>query len=381
VETVGLKQRIEMLEQENRRLSEVNEVVKRDIGDISGMKELLANLEAKHEKLRETVARHGDDLLETRRRNSELGGHVQQLEKENRRIRATSEGLKSQLARAEAGQQRVVAGLQEAIAAGGSKVTEKVTNLEQELAKLKWEIKWMKTEKQFSPSAKKRKLTVNVLGHGRTTIDVHPPSFFALNFPFHPVVNQRIVEIDVPDGIIAHLTRECSGNVHDRNVVEVTSGSFEKETYGANPHSGAFDNDPSFAAKNVADLETDLFFLSAYRTREKDIPHTWNNWICYHFKERRIVPTHYTIRTWRGNPGGHHLKSWVIETSTDGENWREVAHEEDNKQLNGKWFTATFAVAGGEECRFIRLVNIGRNHFGDDSLWISAWEIFGNLIE
>jgi hypothetical protein len=33
---------------------------------------------------------------------------------------------------------------------------------------------------------------------------------------------------DVPDGVIAHLTRECGGNVHDRDVVDVTSGSFEK---------------------------------------------------------------------------------------------------------------------------------------------------------
>jgi hypothetical protein len=49
---------------------------------------------------------------------------------------------------------------------------------------------------------------------------------------------------DIPDGILEHLTRECSGNVHDRQVVEVTSGSFEKETHGANPHSGAYDNDP-----------------------------------------------------------------------------------------------------------------------------------------
>jgi hypothetical protein len=53
----------------------------------------------------------------------------------------------------------------------------------------------------------------------------------------------------------------------------------------------------------------------------------------------------------------------------------------DNDRLNGKWFTATFAVAGGGECRFIRLVNIGRNHFGNDILCISAWEIFGSLME
>jgi hypothetical protein len=44
-------------------------------------------------------------------------------------------------------------------------------------------------------------------------------------------------QFDVPDGIIAHLTRECGGNVHDRHVVDVTCGSFEQETVGANPHS------------------------------------------------------------------------------------------------------------------------------------------------
>jgi hypothetical protein len=53
----------------------------------------------------------------------------------------------------------------------------------------------------------------------------------------------------------------------------------------------------------------------------------------------------------------------------------------DNKQLSGNRFTGTFAVAGGEECRFIRLVNIDRNHFGSDQLVISAWEIFGTVIE
>jgi hypothetical protein len=190
------------------------------------------------------------------------------------------------------------------------------------------------------------------------------------------------MKIDVPDGIIAHLTRECGGNVHKRNVVDVTSGSFEKESDGANPHSGAWNNDPTIAAKTAADLETGSCFQSASRKKEEDIPHTRNNWICYDFKERRIVPTHYTIRTYSsGGPGGSHLKLWLVETSTDGENWREVAYEEDNKHLNGKLFTATFPVVGGEECRFIRLVNIGRNHFGDDSLNISAWEIFGNLIK
>jgi hypothetical protein len=105
----------------------------------------------------------------------------------------------------------------------------------------------------------------------------------------------QVVAINVPDGIIAHLTRECGGNVHDRHAVDITSGSFEKETCGANPHSGAYDNLLRYAAKNAFDLETDSPFLSAYRDEEGVIPHTRNNWLCYDFKERRIVPSHYTI--------------------------------------------------------------------------------------
>jgi hypothetical protein len=184
------------------------------------------------------------------------------------------------------------------------------------------------------------------------------------------------VEVYVPDGIIAHLTRECGGNVHDRNIVDVVSGSFERVTYGANPHSGAYNSDPMWAAKNAADLETSSRFYSAYRKNEEDIPHTRNNWVCYDFKERRIVPTHYAIRTNFPRPGNCHLKSWLVETSADGQSWREVAREEDNEQPNGP-----FAVADGGECRFIRLVNIGRNHWGDDRLRISVWEIFGSLVE
>jgi serine/threonine protein kinase len=189
------------------------------------------------------------------------------------------------------------------------------------------------------------------------------------------------IEINVPDGIIAHLTRQYGGNVHDRHVVDVTSWSLEKETHGANPHSGVCYNDPRNAAKNTADLGNVSFFQSAYRDYGDDIPRTRNNWVCYDFKERRIVPTHYAIRTFDAPQGASHLKSWLVETSTDGDNWREVAREEDNWQLNGERSTGTFKVASAGECRFIRLVNIGRNHWGSDTLAISAWEIFGSLIE
>jgi hypothetical protein len=72
---------------------------------------------------------------------------VQELEEENPRLRESSEGLKGALARTEAGQQSAVARLQDAIAAGGSKVNEDLWNVQTELAKMKEEIKPMTVAK------------------------------------------------------------------------------------------------------------------------------------------------------------------------------------------------------------------------------------------
>jgi hypothetical protein len=47
---------------------------------------------------------------------------------------------------------------------------------------------------------------------------------------------------DIPDGVIAHLTRTCGGNVHDRIVVEVTSSGTQNS------------KDPDYVAKNATDL-------------------------------------------------------------------------------------------------------------------------------
>jgi hypothetical protein len=92
-------------------------------------------------------------------------------------------------------------------------------------------------------------------------------------------LGSRIDEMsDVPDGIIAHLARKCSGNVHDGHIVDVTCGSFERVSFEANPHSGAHDNDSSYGAKNAGDLETTSSFSSAYR-HYLDLPHTRNNWV------------------------------------------------------------------------------------------------------
>jgi hypothetical protein len=153
------------------------------------------------------------------------------------------------------------------------------------------------------------------------------------------------VEFDVPDGIIAHLTRECGRKVHGHKAVEATSGSFEKRTCAANSQSGAHDEDPEYAPKSVADLKAVLCFLSPYRSDSARTPHRRSNWVGCDFKERRIVPTRSAICTNVGDPGSSHLKSWLVEGSVDGENWGQVGRQEDSQQPHGNLLTATFSVA------------------------------------
>lgn len=173
------------------------------------------------------------------------------------------------------------------------------------------------------------------------------------------VPNFPLDESQPLNGIIAHLTRTHGGNVSDTGVVGITADR---------PYS----DDPSDAAKNVADLGTDSYFQS------DNVP---NRWISFDFKDRRITPTAYSIRPYSAGPGNHHLKSWVIEVSNDGKDWTEVDRRENNSDLNDNRVTRSFRTSRQEECRFIRLRQIGKNHYGNDFLRFTSFEIFGLLRE
>ena len=158
------------------------------------------------------------------------------------------------------------------------------------------------------------------------------------------------------DGIIAHLTRECGGNVHDLGIVNVTASSFQS---GYHP-------------KNAVDLRKHAAFDS------QDEP---NSWICYEFKARSVIPTSYSVRSWGYGPGSCHLKSWVIEVSNDKVSWTEIDRQDNNNNLNDKYVTRNFTISQvpSESFRFVRLRQTGKSHSGYDFLTLSALEIFGTL--
>jgi hypothetical protein len=127
----------------------------------------------------------------------------------------------------------------------------------------------------------------------------------------------------------------------------------------------ALNDDPSIAARNIADLISRSCFYS------KDEP---DRWVCWDFHEMRVSPTHYTIKCLR-------LKSWVIESSLDGEVWTEIDRKTDIEDFKGSWTPASFAVSNSAPCRFVRLTQTGENHGNRYTLYTKAVEIFGTLFE
>ena len=161
------------------------------------------------------------------------------------------------------------------------------------------------------------------------------------------------------DGIIASLTRQYGGNVHDKGIVNITA---ESSSYHDEP------------PKNVADLGTS----SRYASEDKE-----NQWICYDFKDRTVAPTSYSIMSQDSGHGGNHLRAWVLEGSNDGDTWTILDKRDNNCDLNASLVTCNFQIAQPlqDGFRFIRLRQTGKNNGISPcyTMRFSSLEIFGVL--
>ena len=160
------------------------------------------------------------------------------------------------------------------------------------------------------------------------------------------------------DGILAYLTLEFGGNVHNKGIVDVAASS-------------VYYNSTRYRPENAADPVCQ--YIS---NDEKD------SWICYDFKDRRVVPTSYSVRSCGAGPAGPHLKSWVIEVSNDGSSWTEIDRRDNDKDLNDESATANFKISKvlKRSFRFFRLKQTGKNHAGNYVATLTSLEMFGTLI-
>lgn len=163
------------------------------------------------------------------------------------------------------------------------------------------------------------------------------------------------------DGIISYLTRECGGNVHDKGIVNITSSSVNSEC-----------TEP----RHVADLLAESWFQPK---------HEPGGWICYDFKERRVIPTSFTVQWTDGLYPNH----FSLEVSNDQESWTEVHHVTgyvtvDFKHTIHPWDAVDniqVSNVPSEGFRFIRLRVSEQNCPGAWDFGLAALEIFGTLFE
>ena len=173
------------------------------------------------------------------------------------------------------------------------------------------------------------------------------------------------------DGIIAHLTRMCGGNVHEKGVVGVTTSSVCQFYECYDDDSGVSFGVETYDPEHTVELGTDSVFRSNYE---------WNPWICYDFKKQRVVPTSYSIRAGKYD----FLRSWVLEVSSDRtkNSWKVVDRREDNEDMKGsnKHVTRNFMVSAppSEAFRFVRLRQTEESYC-EHCLEICALELFGTL--
>lgn len=158
--------------------------------------------------------------------------------------------------------------------------------------------------------------------------------------------------------IIHILTEECGGNVINRGVVDVTCSS----------------TNTGFV-KNIVDLDN---VNNYFRSKDNS-----GSWIKYNFKEKRIIQTHYSIRSGKSSYFGNEPKDWVVEGSNDDNNYKTIDTGNGITNLCAASVTLTFdikqSIVSNQGYKFIKLRQTGVNTAGNNHLVLNALEFFGIL--
>ena len=163
--------------------------------------------------------------------------------------------------------------------------------------------------------------------------------------------------IEHQNHILKYLSEKFEGNVHTKNVVEITASSI---------------GDNNLPVENIIEEDDDKYFCT---DNEPD------SWIKFDFKERKVLLDRYTLKTYYGHEGCGHLKNWVLEVSDDDNNFTEIDRRENCDLLNGELKTATFEVSHSTPARFVRLRQTGKNWHDDNDLNLNQIEFSGFICE
>lgn len=135
-----------------------------------------------------------------------------------------------------------------------------------------------------------------------------------------------------------------------------------------------------YSAKHAADVQNETNYAESDNME--------NSYLSYDFINRRVLPTHYSIRSRHDGgdtPHNNNLQTWVIEGSNTGSDWVVLDSPETNNYLDGVNASHTFNIQERNGSligfRFLRIRQTGLNTQNANYLTISALEFFGSLFE
>ena len=162
-------------------------------------------------------------------------------------------------------------------------------------------------------------------------------------------------ESDPLNGFFNKLRAKCGGNPHTKGQVVITASSslannpWQVIDYGWTSH---------WVTKNEPD-----------------------QWIKFDFLTGKFHIYSYTLKTYNYVAGGNHLRSWVIEGSSNGNDWLELDRRHGLNDLNDRYKVKNFSCKNPGAFRYIRLKQIGKSHCDSYNLALTNIEFFGILKE
>jgi hypothetical protein len=157
------------------------------------------------------------------------------------------------------------------------------------------------------------------------------------------------------EGIIAHLTKRCRGNVHDHNIVTILMTAGWQGGWAK--HLVILTNNTQFCAMNVP-----------------------NQWICDDFMTMLIESPDYSIRSYSAVLGYVNQRNWWLRDQRMGSHRWNLTVATGTTIWMGQMRRQYFRCRSGS-VRMSRLQQRGPNYMGNDYLGMNVWAIFGSLIE
>ena len=230
------------------------------------------------------------------------------------------------------------------------KMKEELVGMKNESGKLAKDMKSIneksdEVKKQMSAESRKLKDVIEVIEKKRKTVKYDGKEQNRFN------------------GIMKWLGKGDASNSLSNKIVDVTSSSVISEN-------------PDLQLKNVLNYGDDK---QVFQSDSEPNP-----WLCIDFKEHRVNPTHYSIRSHGfAGKGNYHPQSWDVEGSNDSVSWAALDSRREEKSLDGRAASNTFEITNeankSKYFRYLRIIQKGVNTHNDNSLAFSSIEFFGYI--